>query len=55
MSRQIGKRREGARRYPMKRMAIPEEIGATALFLCSAAGGYASGAIFDINGGTHFH
>jgi NAD(P)-dependent dehydrogenase (short-subunit alcohol dehydrogenase family) len=42
-------------RYPLKRLAIPEEIGATALFLCSAAGGYASGAIFDINGGTHFH
>jgi len=41
--------------YPMKRMAKPEEIAATAVFLCSAGGGYASGAIFDINGGTHFH
>jgi NAD(P)-dependent dehydrogenase (short-subunit alcohol dehydrogenase family) len=41
--------------YPLKRMARPEEIAATAVFLCSAAGGYASGAIFDINGGTHFH
>jgi NAD(P)-dependent dehydrogenase (short-subunit alcohol dehydrogenase family) len=41
--------------YPLKRMARPEEIAATAVFLCSAGGGYASGAIFDINGGTHFH
>jgi len=41
--------------YPMKRMAKPEEIAATAVFLCGAGAGYASGAIFDINGGTHFH
>ena len=41
--------------YPMKRMAKPEEIAATAVFLCGAGSGYASGAIFDINGGTHFH
>ena len=41
--------------YPMKRMARPEEIAATAVFLCGAGAGYASGAIFDINGGTHFH
>jgi NAD(P)-dependent dehydrogenase (short-subunit alcohol dehydrogenase family) len=41
--------------YPLKRMAKPEEIAATAVFLCGAGGGYASGAIFDINGATHFH
>lgn len=41
--------------YPLKRMAKPEEIAATAVFLCGAGAGYASGAIFDINGGTHFH
>ena len=41
--------------YPMKRMAKPEEIAATAVFLCGTGAGYASGAIFDINGGTHFH
>ena len=41
--------------YPMKRMATPEEIAAVAVFLCGAGAGYASGAIFDINGGTHFH
>lgn len=40
--------------YPLKRMAKPEEIAATAVFLCSAGGGYASGAILDINGGAHF-
>ena len=40
--------------YPLKRMAKPEEIAATAVFLCGAGAGYASGAIFDINGGTHF-
>jgi NAD(P)-dependent dehydrogenase (short-subunit alcohol dehydrogenase family) len=41
--------------YPLKRMAKPEEIAATAVFLCGAGSGYASGAIFDINGATHFH
>ena len=41
--------------YPMKRMAQPEEIAAMAVFLCGSGAGYASGAIFDINGGTHFH
>lgn len=41
--------------YPLKRMATPEEIAATAVFLCGAGSGYASGAIFDINGATHFH
>lgn len=41
--------------YPLRRMARPEEIAATAVFLCGAGAGYASGAIFDINGGTHFH
>ncbi|KMO35358.1 hypothetical protein VQ02_17450 [Methylobacterium variabile] len=41
--------------YPLKRMARPEEIAATAVFLCGAGSGYATGAIFDVNGGTHFH
>lgn len=39
--------------YPLKRMAKAEEIAATAVFLCSRGAGYATGAIFDINGGTH--
>lgn len=41
--------------YPLKRMAKPEEIAAIAVFLCGAGAGYVSGAIFDVNGGTHFH
>lgn len=41
--------------YPLQRMAKAEEIAATAVFLCGAGAGYASGAIFDINGATHFH
>lgn len=41
--------------YPLQRMAKPEEIAATAVFLCGAGAGYAAGAIFDINGATHFH
>jgi NAD(P)-dependent dehydrogenase (short-subunit alcohol dehydrogenase family) len=41
--------------YPLKRMAKPEEIAAAAVFLCSAGAGYMSGAIVDVNGGTHFH
>lgn len=40
--------------YPLKRMGKPEEIAATAVFLCGAGAGFATGAIFDINGGTHF-
>lgn len=40
--------------YPLRRMARPEEIAATAVFLCGAGAGYASGAIIDVNGGTHF-
>ena len=39
--------------YPLKRMAKAEEIAATAVFLCSPGSGYATGAIFDINGGAH--
>ena len=40
--------------YPLRRMARPEEIAATAVFLCGAGAGYTSGAIIDVNGGTHF-
>lgn len=42
-------------RYPMKRLGEPEEIAATAAFLLSPGASYASGAIFDINGGVFFH
>ena len=40
---------------PLKRMAKAEEIAAAAVFLCGAGAGFASGAIFDINGAMHFH
>jgi NAD(P)-dependent dehydrogenase (short-subunit alcohol dehydrogenase family) len=41
--------------YPLKRMAKPIEIAAAVIFLCGSGGGYTSGAILDINGGTYFH
>jgi NAD(P)-dependent dehydrogenase (short-subunit alcohol dehydrogenase family) len=40
--------------YPLGRMARPEEIAATAVFLLGPGAGYAAGAVFDINGATHF-
>ena len=41
--------------YPLGRMARPDEIASTAAFLCGAGASYATGAIFDINGGTWYH
>ncbi|WP_276122443.1 SDR family NAD(P)-dependent oxidoreductase [Pararhizobium qamdonense] len=38
---------------PLKRLAAPEEVGAFVLLLCAPGGGFASGAIFDVNGATH--
>ncbi|WP_419898871.1 SDR family NAD(P)-dependent oxidoreductase [Roseomonas sp. USHLN139] len=40
--------------YPLGRMARPEEIAATAVFLLGPGAGYAAGAVLDINGATHF-
>jgi NAD(P)-dependent dehydrogenase (short-subunit alcohol dehydrogenase family) len=40
---------------PIKRFADPDEIAGGAVFLLSPAGGYACGAILDINGGVFFH
>ncbi len=40
--------------FPLQRMAQPEEIASVAVFLCSGASSYATGAIFDINGGTWY-
>jgi NAD(P)-dependent dehydrogenase (short-subunit alcohol dehydrogenase family) len=37
--------------HPMRRWARPEEIAATALWLCSPAAGYVTGAAIAADGG----
>jgi len=39
--------------YPMKRMGDPDEIAAAIVFLASRDASFMSGAILDVNGGTH--
>ncbi len=43
-----------AERVPMRRMGTTDEIAWPIAFLCSAAAGYMSGAVVDINGGLIF-
>lgn len=40
--------------YPLRRMALPEEIAAAAAFLVSPGAGYVSGAVLDVNGALHY-
>lgn len=37
---------------PMQRIGSPEDIAAAAVYLCSAAGGWVTGKIFEVDGGT---
>lgn len=37
---------------PLRRLGEPEEIATTAIYLCSAAGGYVTGKVLEVDGGT---
>lgn len=41
-------------RFPMRRIADPEEIAGPLAFLVSPAASYVSGAVIDVNGAMHF-
>ena len=38
---------------PFNRVARPEEVAAAVLYLASAAAGWASGAVLDLNGASY--
>jgi 7-alpha-hydroxysteroid dehydrogenase len=40
------------RNTPLRRIGDPEEIAATVVFLASAAGGYVTGKVIEVDGGT---
>lgn len=44
-----------ARNVPLGRLAEPEEVAATALFLASDHASYITGAVIDVNGGSYHH
>jgi len=44
---------EGATGIPMKRVGIPDEVGAVAAFLASPAAAYLTGQIIAVNGGSY--
>jgi 7-alpha-hydroxysteroid dehydrogenase len=39
-------------RTPMGRIGTPDDIAAAALYLCSPAGGWVTGKVFEVDGGT---
>jgi 7-alpha-hydroxysteroid dehydrogenase len=36
----------------MQRIGTPEDIAAAAVYLCSPAGGWVTGKVFEVDGGT---
>jgi 7-alpha-hydroxysteroid dehydrogenase len=46
-----GLRTEMEQGTPLRRIGHPDEIAATVLFLASAAGGYVTGKVFEVDGG----
>lgn len=42
-------------RVPMRRLGMPEEIGAAVVFLCSARASYMTGATVDVSAGLAMH
>ena len=45
-------RAEAERNTPLHRIGDPDEIAATVLYLASAAGGFVTGKVFEVDGGT---
>ncbi|MFC7739042.1 SDR family oxidoreductase [Roseomonas sp. GCM10028921] len=46
-----GMNEEFARRIPVGRMGLPEEIAAAALYLVGERAGFVTGTVLDVNGG----
>jgi 2-hydroxycyclohexanecarboxyl-CoA dehydrogenase len=42
-----------AARSPVRRLGVPEDIAATAAFLCSDDAGYITGQVIGVNGGNY--
>jgi NAD(P)-dependent dehydrogenase (short-subunit alcohol dehydrogenase family) len=45
--------RQLAERSPVRRLGVPEDIAATAAFLCSDDAGYITGQVIGVNGGNY--
>ena len=49
------KRREVESAVPLGRIAVPDEIASSCLYLASDLSSYVTGIVLDINGGLHIH